>query len=260
MRIGTTAAVQGDGEKAPEADVAGPTPFDVAPRRAPDELGLELGSAGTALIVIDVQPEYWSGSPAIRKDFPHFPEVVRQLIDRGRATGTPIVFIRAAYTNSTSPWLGQVERLRAFRAPGQAPESLEVLYDPAISKWEQFAKPRSGEPIFVKPSWNCCSHPAVVEHLRSRGIHTVILCGLITSICVQHSAFGLFEAGFRTAVVEDACADRSKERHDAAIFLYGGYMYEVVSSGQLLDSEVHIGAGKRGGPLAQNEGEPDTLA
>jgi hypothetical protein len=54
-----------------------------------------------------------------------------------------------------------------------------------------------------------------------------LVCGLITSVCVQHSAFGIFEAGFRTILVTDACADRGKPRHDAALALYGDYMYEL---------------------------------
>jgi len=55
----------------------------------------------------------------------------------------------------------------------------------------------------------------------------VLVCGLITSVCVQHSAFGVFEAGYRTILVTDACADRGKERHNAALALYGDYMYEL---------------------------------
>ena len=63
----------------------------------------------------------------------------------------------------------------------------------------------------------------------------MLVCGLITSVCVQHSAFGVFEAGYRTLLVEDACGDRGKARHDAALALYGGYMYELISSKELAD-------------------------
>ena len=48
-------------------------------------------------------------------------------------------------------------------------------------------------------------------------------------MCVQHSAFGVFEAGYRTILVTDACADRGRERHEAALALYGDYMYELRS-------------------------------
>jgi hypothetical protein len=44
---------------------------------------------------------------------------------------------------------------------------------------------------------------------------------------VQHSAFGVFEVGYRTILVTDACADRGMERHKASLALYGNYMCEM---------------------------------
>jgi len=63
------------------------------------------------------------------------------------------------------------------------------------------------------------------------------VCGLITSVCVQHSAFGIFEAGYRTILVTDACADRGRARHDAALALYGDYMYELITTKELEDPQ-----------------------
>jgi maleamate amidohydrolase len=75
-----------------------------------------------------------------------------------------------------------------------------------------------------------------MDILRVSGIDTVLVCGLITSVCVQHSAFGVFEAGYRPSLlVEDSCGDRGRARHEAALALYGGYMYELISSKDLAD-------------------------
>merc|ERR1711865_201521 len=73
----------------------------------------------------------------------------------------------------------------------------------------------------------------LVDILRTAGITNVLVCGLITSVCVQHSAFGLFEAGFRTSVLPEACADRGRARHDAALALYGDYMYDLLTTHDL---------------------------
>jgi len=35
---------------------------------------LPHNTSTTALLVVDVQPEYWSRCPAVRKDFPNFEE------------------------------------------------------------------------------------------------------------------------------------------------------------------------------------------
>ena len=48
----------------------------------------------------------------------------------------------------------------------------------------------------------------------------------------------MFEAGYRTLLVEDACGDRGRARHEAALALYGGYMYELITSEDLLDHPV----------------------
>ena len=81
--------------------------------------------------------------------------------------------------------------------------------------------------IINKTSWSATSGTSLLDTLKQDGIDTVLVCGLITSVCVQHSAFGVFEAGYRTILVQDACADRGRKRHEAALSLYGDYMYEM---------------------------------
>ena len=111
----------------------------------------------------------------------------------------------------------------------------EVPCDPSSPEftWEGFATPEGGEVIIAKSSWSSTSNTALVDILRVACIETVLVCGLITSVCVQHSAFGIFEAGYRTLLVTDACADRGRARHEAALALYGDYMYELVTSEDL---------------------------
>lgn len=96
------------------------------------------------------------------------------------------------------------------------------------SRWEDFATPVEGELVLAKTSWSSTSGgTGLLDILENDGIESVVVCGLITSVCVQHSAFGVFEAGYRTILVMDACADRGLERHEAALALYGDYMYEL---------------------------------
>ena len=96
------------------------------------------------------------------------------------------------------------------------------------SRWEDFATPLDDELVITKTSWSSTSGgTGLLDILENDGIESVLVCGLITSVCVQHSAFGVFEAGFRTVLVKDACADRGLERHKAALALYGDYMYEL---------------------------------
>jgi nicotinamidase-related amidase len=187
----------------------------------------------TALLIVDVQPEYWSNCPAVRQDFPEFPEALQSTIRTARERHAKIIWVRADYRYSHSPWLRQFDRIHKGRI------TPEVPCDPTSTnvKWEDFAVPQGGEAIIAKTSWSSTSNTALMDVLRCAGIDTVLVCGLITSVCVQHSAFGIFEAGFRTLLVKDACADRGRARHDAALALYGDYMYELVTSHSLSDVE-----------------------
>lgn len=181
---------------------------------------LPLDVSATALLVVDMQPEYWSECPAVRKDFPDFPSNISSLVETCRARNVKrIIWVRASYNYRDSPWLHQFNRLHQGRIPPVVEQSTE---------WEDFAAPLENELVITKTSWSSTSgNTGLLDILKNDGIESVLVCGLITSVCVQHSAFGVFEAGFRTILVTDACADRGMARHNAALALYGNYMYEL---------------------------------
>ena len=171
--------------------------------------GLEnLDTETTARIVLDVQPEYWTQCDEINYDFPDFPLNCAEAISTCRRMGIEVIFVRAHYSQKFSPWLKQFRRMRA----GSLME-----FPPSFAGG--FASPIPGELVTSKAGWNAVSGSSLVNYLVGREISNVLLLGLITSICVHHSAFGLFEAGFRVTLIEDACADRGRDRHEAVIKL-----------------------------------------
>ena len=82
----------------------------------------------------------------------------------------------------------------------------EIPFDKKEITSELFATPIKGEHIIGKASHNAGER--LISLLKEMKIDTVYVCGLITSICVNHTAYGLFEAGFKTSIVYDCCADR----------------------------------------------------
>lgn len=142
-----------------------------------------LDPSTTALLIIDVQPEYWSECPAVRKDFPQFPSKMSSLIEDCRKRGMKLIWVRADYSFDRSPWLQQFARLHQGRIPPVVKPS---------SKWEDFATPAKGELVVTKTSWSSTTDTCLLETLNEAGIETVLVSGLITSVCVQHSAFGVF--------------------------------------------------------------------
>ena len=194
-----------------------------------DDPGRARFGPDTALMLVDVQPVYWSLAPEIREGFPDFEENISSLLACAREAGSPIIHVKASYSDATCPWLKQFRRLN----PGRS------VYEINPDDVEPFAKPRDGEIIVNKDTFGAFIHaPDLAPKLRKDGVHTIVFAGLITSVCVQHSVFGGFNAGFRVVVAHDACGDRSRARHDAALMLYGDYMYDVTSTNELI-KETH---------------------
>lgn len=177
---------------------------------------------------MDVQPEFWTLSSAISHEFSEFPERCARLLSCCRSRGVLVVFVRCDYRSDRSPWSAQFAALNPDKARDiSCAGRLEDL------DWEPFAQPQPGEVVLAKRSWNACTQTALLPFLEAVGVQTVLIAGLITSVCVQQSAFGVFEAGYRTVLVADACADRGRARHDAALELYGNYMYELLNVARL---------------------------
>jgi nicotinamidase-related amidase len=198
---------------------------DLGHLRAEHEHGPIRFGKGVALMLIDLQPVYWSLAPEIKRAFPDLPGNVSKLLKCARENDARVVHVKASYSQDACPWLPQFKRLN----PGR--RAYEI--DPDVV--EDFATPIEGEIIVNKDTFGAFIHaPELAPELKAAGVHTIVVAGLITSVCVQHSIFGAFNAGFRVACAHDACGDRSRARHDAALMLYGDYMYEVVDTSALV--------------------------
>jgi len=55
------------------------------------------------------------------------------------------------------------------------------------------------------------SETPLLKILKDQGVNTVFVCGLAYDVCVGSTALHAAELGFRTIVVEDACAGVSVE-------------------------------------------------
>ena len=73
--------------------------------------------AATALLVVDLQPVYYSASPKISRAFPDLPANVAELIKLARDRSVHVIHIRAHYTREQSPWLYQRERVTGQPSP-----------------------------------------------------------------------------------------------------------------------------------------------
>ena len=171
-----------------------------------------------ALVLVDVQKEYWTNSSLVRKDFPRFEARIVEALRTFRENKNPIVHVYTDYSRVKSKWIEQFQRLNP---------DIPCILPFTTERVESFAEPEEGEGIVSKTGWS--GGEALARQLRERNVETVFIGGLLTSVCVHHTAFYLFNVGFRVVLFEDCCADRGIRRHRSAISLYGNYMYELSS-------------------------------
>jgi nicotinamidase-related amidase len=70
-------------------------------------------------------------------------------------------------------------------------------------------------PIADKMEFNAFANPGVrrILHSRSALVHTLLLCGVESHICVWQTAVGALQEGYEVQVVADAISSRTPENH-----------------------------------------------
>jgi nicotinamidase-related amidase len=138
-----------------------------------------------ALVIVDIQNDYFPGgkNPLDRPEAAV--EKARELLDAFRASGEPLVHIQHVWDAPDA----------AFMVPGT--EGVEI---------HDAVRPDDGETVIQKANPNSFLDTPLERHLRDQGVDTVVVCGMMTSMCVDATVRAAVDLGFETTVVHDACA------------------------------------------------------
>jgi nicotinamidase-related amidase len=90
--------------------------------------------------------------------------------------------------------------------------------------------------VVLKRQWGAFYGTDLDLQLRRRGIETIVMAGIATSIGVDSTARGAFERGYQQVFVEDAMADLHAEMHDATCRFIFPRMGRVRSTEQVLSA------------------------
>jgi len=142
-------------------------------------------SAGT-LVLIDFQNTYRTGVMAL-PDAERALDAAAHLLERARAAGTPVVHV----VNDGGE--GGPYDIRA-----------------EIGQIDARVAPVDGEQVVVKGFPNSFHRTELLDVLRGLNAGPdLILAGFMTHMCVQFTAQGAFNLGYRPTVVAEACTTRS---------------------------------------------------
>jgi nicotinamidase-related amidase len=186
---------------------------------------LTLHADKTALVLIDLQ----AGIAALPVK-PHSPASVlanaRQLADRFRAIGAPVVLVRVAFPGGPA----------GLRPLTDSPTSTLSAEPPGWDDPCPELGAQASDIVVIKRQWGAFYGTDLDLHLRRRGIETIVLAGIATSIGVDSTARGAFERGFQQVFVEDAMSDLHADMHAATCQFIFPRMGRVRSTSQVLDA------------------------
>jgi len=141
----------------------------------------------TALLIIDIQKEYFPGGRR---------ELVR-----------PMEAAEKAYT-----------LLQCFREHGgyhvhiqhvsRAPGATAFLPGDRMTDIHDAVAHFEDEPIVQKHFPNSFRETILLEMLRAWDIQRVVICGMMTHMCVEATARAAVDLGFQVIIAEDACATK----------------------------------------------------
>ena len=153
-----------------------------------DITGMGYNPAGlkdSALIMVDCQNTYRHGMMQLSNVEPAIIEA-QKLLQMARDLKVPIIHIQhdagVGTPYDVTAEIGQI--------------SVEVA-------------PKNGENVITKNYPNAFIATPLEAQLKALGIENVVLAGFMTHMCINSTARGAFNLGFKPTVVASACATRS---------------------------------------------------
>ena len=174
----------------------------------------------TALVVIDMQNDFCASGGMVSKDGRDLSEAqamakrLPKLLDSARAAGVLVVFVRCLYTTEGNAYLSDVWLEQAARERKGGFTRIPVCEDGAWSGDWYGVRPEPGDVIVTKHRYDAFQGTDLDLILRSRGIRTIALTGVVTNVCVETTARAGFVRDYYIAVVEDGCAAYVREDHE----------------------------------------------
>jgi nicotinamidase-related amidase len=138
-----------------------------------------------ALVLVDIQRDYFPNGKMEVAGSIEASRAAKKLLERFREKGLPVVHI-------------QHVSLR--------PGSTFFLPDTEGVEFHENVAPRSDEIVIQKHFPNSFRETRLREHLASKGIQELVICGMMTQMCIDATVRAAFDRGYTCKVAHDACA------------------------------------------------------
>jgi nicotinamidase-related amidase len=176
-----------------------------------------------ALVIVDIQKDYFPGGahPLVAPE--PAASATRRVLDAFRAAGDPVIHVRHVWDEEEATFM--------------RPQTEGVEIHPEVA-------PAENELVITKEFPNSFRETELEEELRARKVDSLVVCGMMTSMCVDATVRAAVDLGFETTVVHDACATcdlqfdgrsvSAAEVHSAFLAALGDGYATIVSSDEMV--------------------------
>ncbi|MEX1324856.1 MAG: isochorismatase family cysteine hydrolase [Synechococcaceae cyanobacterium] len=183
----------------------------------------QLPRERTALLLVDLQNGTCGRNQAsLRPEFHrHFREAtlprLEKLLQASRDAGLEV--IHTVIANLTSD--GR-DRCLDYKRCGMGfpPDSPDARVIAELA-------PRGDELVLPKSSSSPFSSTTLDYLLRNIGIDVLVVAGLLTDQCIDHTVKDAADRGYEVVCIHDACQAESPGRHQAALSCFSGYCRQI---------------------------------
>jgi nicotinamidase-related amidase len=143
-----------------------------------------------ALLLVDVQNDYFPGGAMPLDDMDRAAANAARLLAAFRERGLPVVHVRHLSVR---------------------PGATLFLRGTTGAEIHAAVTPRAGEPVVEKNFPNAFRATDLESRLRAAGAEHLVIAGAMSHMCIDATARAAFDHGFKCTVAEDACATRGLE-------------------------------------------------
>ncbi len=144
--------------------------------------------ANPALIVIDIQNDYFPGGNMPLHEPQVAAERAAEVLERFRQLSWPRFHIQHS----------SIQPGATFMVPDTPGQEIHALL-----------APQEGETVVTKHFPSAFQATSLHEQLQSQGIDQLVVCGMMTHMCIDTSVRAAFERGYRVQLIADATATRA---------------------------------------------------
>lgn len=197
------------------------------------ERQLRLDPVRTALVVVDMINEFCK--PGGKMVLPGYEKLVAPqlaLVKAMRDAGAPVIWVHDAHRPG-------MRREREWEK--RTPHGLEKTW--AVDVIEDLGA-RADEIHVIKRRYSAFFQTDLDLTLKDMQVDQLVVCGVVTNICVRSTVHDAFFIGYDVVVPADACAATGPREHDSSL-------YDIATHfGVVSDSATVVAALREGAPIA----------